>query len=77
MPETMTETMELDVSPATYTVADIARLMQCSERHAWRLVKRGVVPGQIHAVGRLVRFSRVAVDVWLSGGPEVSPKDVD
>jgi len=68
MPEA---TAKFDATPAAYTVADIARLMQCSVRHAWRLAHRGVVPGRIHTLGRLVRFSRVAVDDWLSKAQEM------
>ena len=55
------------VSPATYTVPDIARLAQSSERHIWRLIDRNQIPGRIKGLGRLVRFSRAAVDTWLAG----------
>jgi excisionase family DNA binding protein len=52
---------------ATYTVQDIARLTQSSERHIWRLADQGKIPGRIRGLGRLVRFSRAAVDAWLAG----------
>jgi excisionase family DNA binding protein len=51
----------------TYTVENIAKLTQSSARHIWRLVDRGVIPGRIKGLGRLVRFSKSAVDAWLSG----------
>jgi excisionase family DNA binding protein len=58
-------------TPATYTVPDIAQLTQTSERHIWRLADRGLIPGRIKGLGRLVRFSKAAVDAWLvSGAPE-------
>jgi excisionase family DNA binding protein len=53
--------------PATYTVPEIASLAQASERHIWRLIDLGLVPGRVKGMGRLVRFSRAAVDAWLSG----------
>ncbi len=53
--------------PATYTVPDIARLIRSSIRHAWRLADKNAIPGRIRGMGRLVRFSRAAVDAWLAG----------
>jgi excisionase family DNA binding protein len=52
---------------AVYTIADLARLTQTSERHIHRLNDLGRIPGRIHGLGRLVRFSKAAVDVWLAG----------
>jgi excisionase family DNA binding protein len=54
-------------APATYTVPDIAQLIQSSERHIWRLADQGKIPGRVKGLGRLVRFSRSAVDAWLAG----------
>jgi excisionase family DNA binding protein len=50
-----------------YTIADIARLAQASERHVHRLNDMGKIPGRIAGLGRLVRFSKPAVDAWLAG----------
>jgi excisionase family DNA binding protein len=58
---------EPSTAPAAYTVADIARLTQSSTRHIWRLNDQGKIPGRIRGLGRLVRFSRAAVDAWLAG----------
>jgi excisionase family DNA binding protein len=58
---------ESAAEPAAYTVPDIARLAQASERHIWRLADRNQIPGRIRGLGRLVRFSRAAVDAWLTG----------
>jgi excisionase family DNA binding protein len=54
------------LEPATYTVVELAQLLKCSERHVWRQLDRGKVPGVIRC-GKLVRFSRKIVDGWLSG----------
>jgi excisionase family DNA binding protein len=59
--------VETLLEAATYTVADLAHLLQCSERHLWRQIDLGRVPGVLR-VGRLVRFSRAAVDAWLNAG---------
>jgi excisionase family DNA binding protein len=58
---------EPSAAPATYTVPEIAQLIQSSERHVWRLADQGLIPGRIRGTGRLVRFSRIAVDAWLAG----------
>jgi excisionase family DNA binding protein len=54
-------------APATYTVADLARLTQCSERHIWRLADLDLIPGKLR-LGRLVRFHKPTVDAWLASG---------
>jgi excisionase family DNA binding protein len=51
----------------TYTVADLAGLLQCSERHVWRLIDLGRVPGVLR-VGRLVRIARAVADAWIVDG---------
>jgi predicted DNA-binding transcriptional regulator AlpA len=58
---------EVPDARAAYTIPDIARLAQCSERHAWRLADQNLIPGRIKGLGRLVRFSKTAVDSWLAG----------
>jgi excisionase family DNA binding protein len=62
MSDTLTAT-----APATYTVPDLARLTKSSERHIHRLNDLGKIPGKIAGLGRLVRFSKAAVDAWLAG----------
>ena len=57
----------------TYTVPDLAKRLPASERHVWRLVDQGLVPGRIPGIGRLVRFSRTAVDAWLAGDLQFRP----
>jgi excisionase family DNA binding protein len=60
---------EPGAATATYTVPDIANLAQASVRHIWRLADRGLIPGRIKGLGRLVRFNKAAVDAWLAGNP--------
>jgi excisionase family DNA binding protein len=55
------------VAPAVYSVPDLAKLLQCSERHIWRQIDMGKIPGVIR-FGRLVRLSRKLVDEWLASG---------
>jgi excisionase family DNA binding protein len=52
---------------SAYTVPQIARLLQCSERHVWRLSDADAIPGKLR-VGRLVRFARPVIDAWIAGG---------
>jgi excisionase family DNA binding protein len=54
------------IEPATYTVSDLAHLLSCSERHIWRQLDLGRIPGVIRC-GRLVRLSKRIIDDWLAG----------
>ena len=54
------------VGLATYTVPEFAQIMQCSQRHVWRQIDAGHIPGVIRC-GRLVRLSRAVIDRWLAG----------
>lgn len=60
-------------SPGTYTINQLAELLNCSVRHARRLDAERSVPGRL-TFGRLVRYSRRQVDAWLDGesGPSKS-----
>ena len=57
---------EKPVTSSTYTVEQLAALLQCSERHVWRLSDQNKIPGKVR-LGRLVRFARIQVDAWLAG----------
>lgn len=52
---------------STYTVPQIAKLLQCSERHVWRLADADAIPGKLR-IGRLVRFVRSVIDGWIADG---------
>lgn len=53
------------VKPATYTVADLANLLQCSVRHIHRLKDQKKIPGQVRC-GRIIRYSRKVIDHWIA-----------
>jgi excisionase family DNA binding protein len=55
------------IEAATYTVADLAQLMKCSERTVHRMKDERSIPGALK-IGRLVRFSKRLVDEWLANG---------
>jgi len=57
---------------ATYSEADIARLLNCSKRHVARLRDRDLIPGLIR-LGRMVRYSRRIVDRWLTEAAPCNP----
>jgi excisionase family DNA binding protein len=52
---------------STYTVPQVAKLLQCSERHVWRLADADAIPGKLR-IGRLVRFARSVIDAWIAAG---------
>jgi len=51
---------------ATYTATEVAMLLKCSVRHVRRKTDAGEIPGAVRS-GRLVRYSREAVNRWLAG----------
>lgn len=46
-----------------YTMSEIAKVLHISERHAYRLAKRGELPGAF-ALGRSVRVNKGAFMAW-------------
>jgi excisionase family DNA binding protein len=71
MPDTIVPPA-LDAS--TYTVPDLARLLQCSERHVWRMIDMGRIPG-VMRIGRLVRIARTVADAWIADGAPAQRKN--
>jgi excisionase family DNA binding protein len=61
----MSNRQTLGAAPEAYAVKDLAGMLQCSGRHIWRMAELGAIPGKFR-FGRLVRFSRAAVDAWLA-----------
>ncbi len=50
---------------------DVAKLMQCSERHVTNMWKKGLMPQPVK-LGTLVRWSRKTIEDWIAAGcPEV------
>jgi excisionase family DNA binding protein len=62
------------VDSATYTVRDIAALLQASERHVWRLHDGGKMPACVR-LGRLVRWPKKLIDDWIASGCPAQPKN--
>jgi excisionase family DNA binding protein len=62
--------------PAMIDTAEVARMLNCSEKHITRLVKAGAMPlGS--KLGRLVRWPRKLIVGWIEGGcPPVRPQEV-
>lgn len=54
------------VPAGTYTIVQLARLLNCSISHVRRLDAERAIPGRL-ILGRLVRFSRRQIDAWLDG----------
>ncbi len=49
-----------------WTVEDVARELNCSQRHVYKLISNDKIP--YSKVGRLVRFSPARVSEWLRQG---------
>jgi excisionase family DNA binding protein len=54
-------------SAALLSVQDVARMLGCSARHVYRLADAGQMPRPVK-LGALVRWRRLDLDAWLSGG---------
>ena len=51
--------------PLTYTIEQLADILQCSIRHVYRLHSRRAIPGAVQC-GHLLRWSRKIVDAWIA-----------
>ncbi len=52
---------------ALLDVAQIAKVLNCSSRHVYRMVDAGRMPPPVR-LGALVRWSRQAIEDWIAGG---------
>ena len=48
-------------------VNDVAKLLDCSPRHVYRLADGGRMPKPLK-LGALVRWRRAEIDAWVEGG---------
>jgi excisionase family DNA binding protein len=53
--------------PALLDVQTVARLLNCSPRHIYRLADSGDMPRPVK-LGALVRWSRQAIEDWVDAG---------
>lgn len=49
------------------SVNKVAKFLDCSTRHVYRLEERGQMPAAAR-LGHLVRWPREAIDAWIEGG---------
>lgn len=64
-PEKVSENLLFE-NRVVWSVEDVARELQVSVRHVYKLVSRNKIP--YSKVGRLVRFSPVRICEWLQKG---------
>jgi predicted DNA-binding transcriptional regulator AlpA len=57
----------LPVEAALLDVRAVARLLDCSPRHVYRLSDGGRMPPPLK-VGALARWRRQSIEEWISGG---------
>jgi excisionase family DNA binding protein len=53
--------------PEMLTVGEVAEKCNCSERHVYRLVKRGEMPAPIK-LGQLNRWPQQIIEEWIAAG---------
>src|SRR4051794_24164204 len=49
------------------TVSEVADMLQCSERHVYRLEEKGLMPKAVRP-GALVRWQRERIAAWIDAG---------
>ena len=56
-----------DTTPALLDVRAVARLLDCSTRHVYRLTDSDGMPTPVR-LGALVRWNRNEIERWISAG---------
>jgi excisionase family DNA binding protein len=49
------------------TVREVADMLQCSERHVYRLEEKGLMPKAVR-LGGIVRWQSEKISVWIKDG---------
>jgi excisionase family DNA binding protein len=70
---TTTDAIVAPCTPATseprmLTTKDVAKLLQCSDRHVTNLRKEGRMPPSVSTLGTLVRWPRQTIEDWVQAG---------
>jgi excisionase family DNA binding protein len=60
------------ITPATYSVEEVAALHHVSKLTLYRAIQRGDVPFPVIRIGRCIRIPREAVDRILAGETAVA-----
>lgn len=60
------------VEQACYDVNDVARVLNVSTRHVWRLHDAGKLPAAVR-LGKAVRWPRVLIEAWIADGCPARP----
>jgi excisionase family DNA binding protein len=62
-----TATLTVADPPALLDVLAVARLLDCSSRHVYRLSDAGRMPRPVR-IGALARWPRQAIERWIAAG---------
>lgn len=60
--------LSFDQSQLLLTRSDVAKLLQCSERHVARMEKDGLIPQPVSLRARCIRHSRKRIEEWVDAG---------
>ena len=52
---------------AMLNTREVSTLLQCSQRHVYRLVDAGRMPPPVK-LGALIRWTRTSIEEWISAG---------
>jgi predicted DNA-binding transcriptional regulator AlpA len=66
-PTMTTSTVSPDAPAGLIDVKAVAALLNCSERHVWRLAVRRAMPAACR-LGVLVRWNRALILAWIAAG---------
>lgn len=63
-----TRTTHTELERLALSVADVAKLLDVSQRHIWKMLASGRFGPQPARLGRAVRFSRAELVAWIDAG---------
>lgn len=59
--------MQTTNDPLMLSAADVAKLLQCSDKHVQNLRTSGRIPAPVK-LGTLVRWPRQSIEAWVAAG---------
>ena len=63
----MLEKAKIQLSAELVSVQQVAKMLNCSTRHVYRMSDAGRMPKPVK-LGSLVRYNKAAVQKWIDGG---------
>jgi excisionase family DNA binding protein len=63
----MSQDATTNCEPKLLNVTEVAEILQCSERHVYRLEAKGLMPEAVRP-GSIVRWQQERISAWIHAG---------